>query len=377
MRTSDPSSSMSCVSRFSTSGSATATSMREPSRCVGSAPSRRASSSVEERDDFGIDLGAAEVDDGEAELLGEHVGERALTEQLELDEQVAEPLARSRLLRAALRSAAPRRRARDRRAARRAGGRCGAWRVGFGSSRVARRRRGAPSGASASRPARRSRRRRTGRRPSAAERPPDPGRAGSCRPPEPRRRRSGSSAWWERGSCARRRHRWRGRDRRALSRDLADVCVAGPGVVSTSSALTASSGLAVVVSPSRVAARVSPSSGIRARSGQAHRVTPLSHARGATLVLCARHMPDPSPGGGHDGHQPDASPISSARERPDSIGIGDFPTTERGFGTAISRSSRNARRGRECPRPGTSRRCGGRPRRRAGARTRPCAAPRR
>ena len=36
---------MSCASRFSTSGSATATSMRDPSRCVGSAPRRRASSS--------------------------------------------------------------------------------------------------------------------------------------------------------------------------------------------------------------------------------------------------------------------------------------------------------------------------------------------
>ena len=46
MRTSDPSSSISCVSRFSSSGSATATSMRVPSRWVGSALSRRASSSL-------------------------------------------------------------------------------------------------------------------------------------------------------------------------------------------------------------------------------------------------------------------------------------------------------------------------------------------
>ena len=53
----------------------------------------------EERDDFGIDLGPAEVDDRETELVGEHVGERTLVEQLELDEKVAESLARSGLLR--------------------------------------------------------------------------------------------------------------------------------------------------------------------------------------------------------------------------------------------------------------------------------------
>ena len=53
----------------------------------------------QERDDFGVDLGAAEVDDRQTELLGEHVGERALAEQTELDEEVAEPLARRRLLR--------------------------------------------------------------------------------------------------------------------------------------------------------------------------------------------------------------------------------------------------------------------------------------
>ena len=50
----------------------------------------------QELDDLGVDLGAAEVDDREAELLGEHVGERAFAEQVELDEEVAESLARRR-----------------------------------------------------------------------------------------------------------------------------------------------------------------------------------------------------------------------------------------------------------------------------------------
>ena len=36
----------------------------------------------EQRDDFGIDLGAAEVDDGHPELLGEHIGENALAESI-------------------------------------------------------------------------------------------------------------------------------------------------------------------------------------------------------------------------------------------------------------------------------------------------------
>ena len=50
----------------------------------------------------------------------------ALTEQSELDEEVAEPLARGGLLRQRLAAAAPRRRARGRRGARRAADRCGA-----------------------------------------------------------------------------------------------------------------------------------------------------------------------------------------------------------------------------------------------------------
>ncbi len=98
MRTSEPRISISCVSRFSTSGSATATSMRDPVavRRHRAEPARVVFG--EQRDDLGIDLGAAQVDDRQAELLGEHVGERALVEEVELDEQVAETLARRGLL---------------------------------------------------------------------------------------------------------------------------------------------------------------------------------------------------------------------------------------------------------------------------------------
>ena len=73
--------------------------MRLPSRCVGNAPQPAGVLLGEQRDDLGIDLGAAEVDDVEPELLGEHVGEDALAEETELDEDVAEPLARRGLLR--------------------------------------------------------------------------------------------------------------------------------------------------------------------------------------------------------------------------------------------------------------------------------------
>ena len=131
---------MSCVSRFSTSGSATATSMREPSRCVGSAPSRRASSSGSERDDFGIHRGAAEVDDGEAELLGQHVGERALAEQVRARRGGCRAACPTRSASSAPRPAGPRTRGRGRRGARPAGGRCDAARGGAESIGAPRRR---------------------------------------------------------------------------------------------------------------------------------------------------------------------------------------------------------------------------------------------
>ena len=90
---------MSWVSRFSNSGSATATSMRVPSRCVGSALSRRASSSDNSATTSGSISVRLRSTSGRPSCSARTSVSDALTEQFELDEDVAELLARGLLLR--------------------------------------------------------------------------------------------------------------------------------------------------------------------------------------------------------------------------------------------------------------------------------------
>ena len=95
--TGTPSFSMSSSCRCSPSGSATATSSRVPSR----RDRHRAQPSgvvlAQQRHDLAVELHVAELDDLDLQLLGEHLDEPALAEETELDEDVAESLARSGL----------------------------------------------------------------------------------------------------------------------------------------------------------------------------------------------------------------------------------------------------------------------------------------
>ena len=346
---------MSCVSRFSTSGSATATSIREPSRCVGSALRRRASSSRQERDDFGIDLGAAEIDDGEPELLGEHVGERAFAEQSELDEEVAEPLAGGGLLRQRLAQlvlghepAADEELAQRTTAVAHAGG------VSSGSSRAGARRPGAGP---------RSLLRRASPDATGLGGATASGRGGA----------GGTSGRWSGGSCR-------------LGRGRPAQRGVGPGsawiIGRSQSTSVAAAGVC------RSSRRRASSSERRVGSGASFTI-PFVRARGGTLVL-ALGTSGPFPPGRRLPPRNPRLEVLFGVTRPRTRYIsGEFGGAcafwaKRGnyspggwAARGVSRSSRNARRGRECPRPGTSPRCGDRPRRPAGARSRPTGAPRR
>ena len=138
---------MSCVSRFSMSGSATATSMREPSRWVGNAPRRRASSSGSSATTSGsISARLRSTTSSPSCSASTSVSARS-SSRSELDEEVAETLARRGLLRQRVVAAGPRRRGRGRRAARRAGGRWARATISSFDFGFARRRRRSSAGA--------------------------------------------------------------------------------------------------------------------------------------------------------------------------------------------------------------------------------------